>query len=95
VPFAKVGVSPRGFIFPDDQTVWQYSSNDFSPEGENFTSAVWARPDGANKTTYVLFTFNDAGALKVTPGWDNVTGYGTPNGMPFIHGVAKIANQTP
>ncbi|MEI9985640.1 MAG: hypothetical protein WDN69_22130 [Aliidongia sp.] len=28
-------------------------------------------------------------SLTVGPGWDNVTGYGQPNGLPFIQAVGS------
>jgi subtilase family serine protease len=35
----------------------------------------------------VAISFGTDSTLTVTPGWDNVTGYGEPNGLPFIQGV--------
>jgi len=49
-----------------------------------FTSALLA----AGQIGYVL-TFGLDSSLLVTAGWDDVTGYGTPNGLPFINAVAK------
>ena len=34
-------------------------------------------------------TFGADTSLTVGPGWDNVTGYGEPNGLPFIQGVGS------
>ncbi len=46
-----------------------------------FYSALYDYPY-AQDTTYVL-TFGTDTSLKTTPGWDNVTGLGTPNGKAF------------
>jgi subtilase family serine protease len=38
---------------------------------------------------YVDFSFGTDSSLTVTPGWDNVTGLGVPNGLTFINAAAK------
>lgn len=48
-----------------------------------FTSAIW--PLDSNDA--VAISFGTDSSLTVTKGWDNVTGYGEPNGLPFIQGV--------
>ena len=48
-----------------------------------FPSALWPI---ANDEAVVI-SFGTDSSLTVTPGWDNVTGYGEPNGLPFIQGV--------
>jgi subtilase family serine protease len=49
-----------------------------------FPSAIW------NLASYeaVAISFGTDSSLTVTPGWDNVTGYGEPNGLPFLQGVS-------
>jgi subtilase family serine protease len=37
----------------------------------------------------LVLTFGTDTSLTITPGWDNVTGYGTPNGLNFINAAAK------
>ena len=49
----------------------------------NFVSAVWT----LSSFESVAISFGTDASLTVTPGWDNVTGYGEPNGLPFIQGV--------
>lgn len=51
-----------------------------------FTSAVWNLGGGEDAD----FSFGIDTSLTVTPGWDNVTGYGTPNGLTFINEVASV-----
>jgi len=41
----------------------------------------------------VLITFGTDTSLTTAPGWDNVTGWGAPNGLPFIQGAAAIAKK--
>lgn len=48
-----------------------------------FPSALWPIAN----TEAVAISFGTDSSLTVTPGWDNVTGYGEPNGLPFIQGV--------
>ena len=48
-----------------------------------FTSAVWQ----VDENTDVAISFGTDSSLTVTKGWDNVTGFGEPNGLPFIQGV--------
>jgi subtilase family serine protease len=50
-----------------------------------FTSALWNAGGGTNYT----LSFGLDTSLTVTKGWDNVTGYGTPNGLVFLDAVAK------
>jgi len=38
---------------------------------------------------YVDLSFGTDTSLTVTPGWDNVTGWGVPNGLSFINAAAK------
>jgi subtilase family serine protease len=50
----------------------------------NFVSAIWPIVPGEED---IAISFGTDSSLTVTPGWDNVTGYGEPNGLPFIQGV--------
>jgi subtilase family serine protease len=47
----------------------------------NFVSALW--DDFTLEDTAVVVTFGTDLGLKITPGWDNVTGVGTPNAQAF------------
>jgi subtilase family serine protease len=49
----------------------------------DFPSAMWNMGYGE----VLAISFGTDSSLTVTPGWDNVTGYGEPNGLPFIQGV--------
>ena len=47
----------------------------------------------SSSTRWDVFTFGTDSSLSTGPGWDNVTGLGTPNGAPFIKAVVKEANK--
>jgi hypothetical protein len=46
-----------------------------------FVSALWNYP--LNQDTVYVITFGTDSGLKTAPGWDDVTGLGTPNGQAF------------
>jgi hypothetical protein len=52
-----------------------------------FYSALWDEY-GPVDQTWVIQTFGTDTSLTVAPGWDNVTGWGSPNGYTFISDVA-------
>jgi subtilase family serine protease len=55
----------------------------------SFTDANWALDSEDN----VVLSFGTDSSLTVTQGWDNVTGYGAPNGLPFIKAAAGTASK--
>jgi subtilase family serine protease len=54
-------------------------------DSPGFTSAVVNFGGGVDDA----ISFGLDSSLTVTKGWDNVTGYGTPNGLTFLDAVAK------
>jgi subtilase family serine protease len=44
---------------------------------------------GVNIETTFAYSFGTDMSLTVGPGWDNVTGFGEPNGLPFIQAVGS------
>ncbi len=50
---------------------------------KDFVSAIW--PVSGE---YLNLTFGTDSSLTVAPGWDDVTGYGTPNGLNFVTAAA-------
>jgi subtilase family serine protease len=56
------------------------------PPTKRFVSALF---QSSSSTRWDVFTFGTDSSLATTPGWDNVTGLGTPNGMTFINKVVK------
>jgi subtilase family serine protease len=49
-----------------------------------YFSALWDVSFGE----YLVLSFGTDTSLKVTTGWDNVTGWGTPNGVKFLEAAA-------
>jgi len=56
------------------------------PPTKRFVSALF---QSSSSTRWDVFTFGTDSSLATEPGWDNVTGLGTPNGMTFINEVVK------
>lgn len=52
-----------------------------------FLSALWPSAFGSSEYDVAL-SFGTDSSLTVTSGWDDVTGWGEPNGLPFIQGVS-------
>jgi subtilase family serine protease len=50
-----------------------------------YASTLWNLGSGI----YVDLSFGTDSSLTVTPGWDNVTGLGVPNGLAFINAVVS------
>jgi len=59
-----------------------------SPFG--FISALYQSP---SSTRWDVFTFGTDTSLTTGPGWDNVTGLGTPNGQEFVKEVVRVAQR--
>jgi subtilase family serine protease len=55
-----------------------------------YVSALYNSP---SSTRWDVFTFGTDSSLRTGPGWDNVTGLGTPNGLTFINQVVKTASK--
>ena len=51
-----------------------------------FTSAFYQ----GTSTRWYAISFGTDSSLRVTKGWDAVTGVGTPNALPFIQGVLNL-----
>ena len=51
----------------------------------NYVSALYNSPFS---TRWFVIAFGTDSSLKTGPGWDNVTGLGTPNGSTFINAIA-------
>ena len=74
-------------IIVDSNGETDYSSNTLLTPlytTTQFYSALWNLGGGE----YVALGFGTDTSLTVTPGWDNVTGLGVPNGLTFINTVA-------
>jgi subtilase family serine protease len=71
-------------------------SDEFGPMPAQFLSAIQlvSSTAGAPPDVGLALAWGFGGQLTVTPGWDNMTGYGTPNGMAFIHAAAHERDTT-
>ena len=82
--------SPHGFANP---ALYRASASAFHDISGNPLSAGVVRVDyvngenAANGTSTTLRTLNDTGTIKVRPGYDDVTGRGTPNGSAFLNAL--------
>jgi hypothetical protein len=56
---------------------------------KNFVSALF---QSSASTRWDVFVFGDDTSLTTGPGWDNVTGLGSPNGLAFINAVVAEAS---
>ena len=80
--------SVSGTIFTGTGSTYYSATNLFSGllyDSTGFTSAV----EDFGGVEDLAISFGLDSSLTVTPGWDNVTGYGTPHGLAFINAVAK------
>ncbi len=55
---------------------------------QNTTQHYSALYNSPFSTRWFVLTFGTDSSLVVTPGWDNVTGVGTPNGPAFVNALA-------
>ena len=71
---------------PPDPPVY-YSPADLLAPVQNSTDFVGALYNGTSTRWYAI-SFGTDSSLTTAPGWDNVTGLGTPNGDKFVKAVA-------
>jgi subtilase family serine protease len=79
--------SPHNATGVIDGTTPETADSLASPLGKttSYFSALYNSPFS---TRWFVITFGTDTSLTTGPGWDNVTGVGTPNGLNFINGVA-------
>jgi subtilase family serine protease len=68
-----------------------FSGADPEQTQTDFVSGLW--PIASDEA--IAISFGTDSSLTVTPGWDNVTGYGEPNGLPFFQGVSGKKTPAP
>ena len=68
-----------------------FSAADLVPPLENTTTFYSAIYNSPFSTRWFALSFGTDTSLTTGPGWDNVTGNGTPTGMPFLNAVAHAA----
>jgi subtilase family serine protease len=80
-----------GVIVNPPASPQQLSADDLAAPLDGTKLYVSALFNSASSTRWDVFTFGTDSSLKTGPGWDNVTGLGTPNGDAFIKAVVKAA----
>jgi subtilase family serine protease len=73
-------------LYTDAENIDEVGTNLSLYSTTDFLSVIWDVP-GDDNGVYIAFTFNADSSLTVEQGWDDVTGWGEPNGEPFIQGV--------
>jgi subtilase family serine protease len=82
-----------GVIFnPPNPPIYESPDSLAAPLG-NTTSYISALYQSPSSTRWDVFTFGTDSSLTSGPGWDNVTGVGTPNAVPFIQQVVALATK--
>jgi subtilase family serine protease len=80
-----------GVIFDPPSPPTFESPNSLAAPLENTTNYVSALFQSPTSTRWDVFTFGTDSSLTVGFGWDDVTGVGTPNGVPFVAQVVAQA----
>jgi subtilase family serine protease len=69
-------------------TTYESASGLVMPETSTpFLSALWELDSGGYG--WFVVSFGTDSSLFTSPGWDNVTGLGTPNGLDFVNAAAR------
>jgi subtilase family serine protease len=87
VPYSSP-TNVAGFVFDSNGTTF-YSPDQLAGPLENTTEYLSELYNGASSGSWYALTFGTDSSLVISPGWDNVTGFGTPNGLDFINAAAK------
>jgi subtilase family serine protease len=80
-----------GIVFDPPSAPTFESPNSLAEPLQNTTNYVSALFQSSTSTRWDVFTFGTDSSLTVGFGWDNVTGVGTPNGVPFVAQVVAQA----
>jgi subtilase family serine protease len=86
--FVDTLLNVSGVIIAPPNTTFE-SSTDLAQPLQNTTRFVSALFQSPTSTRWDVFTFGTDSSLVTGPGWDNVTGLGTPNGEPFVDSVVR------
>jgi subtilase family serine protease len=85
-PFNVAGVifdPPNPAVFESPDSLVQPLENT-----KNYVSALF---QSSTSTRWDVFTFGTDSSLTTGQGWDNVTGVGTPNAVPFVQQVVALS----
>jgi subtilase family serine protease len=82
-----------GIIFdPPNPPVFE-SADSLAAPLDGTTNYISALFQSASSTRWDVFTFGTDSSLTTGPGWDNVTGVGTPDAVPFIQQVVALSKK--
>ena len=87
VPYSSP-TNVAGFIFDSNGTTF-YTADQLAAPLENTTEYLSDLYNSPFSGSWYALTFGTDSSLVVSPGWDNVTGFGTPNGLDFINAAGK------
>ena len=80
-----------GIIFdPPNSPVFE-SADSLAAPLDGTTNYISALFQSASSTRWDVFTFGTDSSLTTGAGWDNVTGVGTPDAVPFIQQVVALS----
>jgi subtilase family serine protease len=82
--------NPTGVIYDPPAKQVAYSAVTLASPLENTTEFISALYNSPSSTRWDVITFGTDSSLTTSPGWDNVTGVGTPNALPFIEQVLAL-----
>jgi hypothetical protein len=80
-----------GTIFNPPASPQTVTADDLAEPLENTVNYVSAMYNSPFSTRWFVLTFGTDTSLTTAPGWDNVTGLGTPNGLKFVQAVVAAA----
>jgi subtilase family serine protease len=80
-----------GIVIDPPNPIVIESPNSLAAPLENTKNYVSALFQSSTSTRWDVFTFGTDSSLTVGLGWDDVTGVGTPNGVPFVEQVVALA----
>jgi len=92
VPTSAASNNVTGTIFDPPNPPQHFSADALATPQEPTRPYVSALFHSPTSTRWDVFTFGTDSSLSTNPGWDNVTGLGTPNGNNFIQAVLAAAN---
>jgi subtilase family serine protease len=75
-------------------TPTNFSAQQLAAPLENTTSFYSALLNSPSDAAWYVLTFGTDSSLTVTPGWDNVTGVGTPNGAAFVNALVPQSSSS-
>jgi PAS domain S-box-containing protein len=85
IDLGRIGMKPEATLLVDDLRPLQTRATEASNTVRHISHQLHPSvlDDGLSTRWYVL-TFGTDSSLTTGPGWDNVTGLGTPNGATFV-----------